>query len=150
MQSDVPGWSGRSLLVPLLLWGGILIVLMGLAYLLWKRSVLANVERLAIAQPEPPQEPVSEGAIDLPSPDDLQAAFEEGVAHVRAGQTEAGIARLREVVAVTPANDEAWFWLAVAAVKQRSYRTAERCFLQAKRYGHPEADKALDWLRKQM
>ena len=120
-----------------------------LAYLLWKRSLLAKVERLAIPETETGEGPVNEQAPAGPSEEEVQAAFQQGVALVRAGQAEEGIAELRKVVAAEPENNEAWFWLAIAAVRQKSYRLAERCFLQAGKHGHPEADKALAWLKKQ-
>ncbi|HEX5839768.1 MAG TPA: tetratricopeptide repeat protein, partial [Anaerolineales bacterium] len=150
LQNDAPNRSGRALIVPLLLWAGILIAVVVLAYLLWKRSLLAKVERLAIPETETGEQPVNVQPPAPPSAEDVQAAFQQGVALVRAGQAEEGIAELRKVVAAEPGNNEAWFWLAIAAVRQKSYRLAERCFLQAKKHGHPEADKALEWLQKQL
>ncbi|HEX2990270.1 MAG TPA: hypothetical protein VHO49_06305 [Anaerolineales bacterium] len=149
LQSDVRNRSGRSLVVPLLAWAGILIAVVVLAYLLWKRSLLAKVERLAIPESEAGEQPVDEQAPAGPSGEEVQAAFQQGVALVRAGKAEEGVAELRKVVAAEPENNEAWFWLAIAAVRQKSYRLAERCFLQARKHGHPEADKALAWLKKQ-
>ncbi len=123
---------------------------MVLAYLLWKRSLLAKVERLAIPETERGQEALIDPTRAGPSVEEVQAAFQQGVAFVRAGQAEEGVAELRKVVAAEPENNKAWFWLAIAAVRQKSYRLAERCFLQAKKHGHPEADKALEWLHRQL
>jgi Tfp pilus assembly protein PilF len=127
-----------------------LIAVVVLAYLLWKRSLLAKVERLAIPETEAGEEAVEEQTPAGPSAEEMQAAFQQGVSFVRAGQAEEGVAELRKVVAAEPENNEAWFWLAIAAVRQKSYRLAERCFLQARKHGHPEADKALEWLHKQL
>jgi Tol biopolymer transport system component len=151
LQNDIPNRSGRSLIVLLLVWAGMLIAVVVLAYLLWKRSLLAKVERLVIF----PETAAGEEAVDQatpagPSAEEVQAAFQQGVSFVRAGQAEEGVAELRKVVAAEPENNEAWFWLAIAAVRQKSYRLAERCFLQARKHGHPEADKALEWLHKQL
>ena len=82
-------------------------------------------------------------------PEDVDSAFRQGVELVRAGSTAEGRVELGKVVAARPEDEDAWFWLAIASVKEKSYRSAERCFLQAKKHGHPEADKALEWLKKQ-
>jgi TolA-binding protein len=150
LQSDVPVRTGRSLLVPLLVWASLLIAVMVLAYLLWKRSVLAKVEHLAIGESEAEHQPVTEEPAQGLSPEEVQAAFQHGVDLIRAERLEEGIAELRQVIAASPRDEIAWFWLGIASVRQKSYRTAERCFLQAKQHGHPEAVKALEWLRKQM
>ncbi|HSK67438.1 MAG TPA: tetratricopeptide repeat protein, partial [Anaerolineales bacterium] len=150
LQSDVPNRSSRSLIVLLIAWAGILIAVVALAYLLWKRSLLAKVERLAIPETEAGKEAVDQTTPAGPSSEEVQAAFQQGVSFVRAGQAEEGVAELRKVVGAEPENNEAWFWLAIAAVRQKSYRLAERCFLQARKHGHPEADKALAWLHKQL
>jgi TolA-binding protein len=118
-------------------------------YLAWRRSVLARVENLVVPEPELEEKPIADDQTPVPSAEEVQAVFQQGVELVRAGKTEEGIAELQKVIAAAPQNADAWFWLAIASVRQKSYRTAERCFLQAKRHGHPEADKALDWLRKQ-
>ena len=68
---------------------------------------------------------------------------------VHAGKTGEGIAELTKVITAEPENNIAWFWLGIASARQKEYRTAERCFLQAKRHGHPEAEKALEWLKTQ-
>ena len=71
------------------------------------------------------------------------------MALVHAGKAEAGFLELRKVITAEPKSAVAWFWLGIASVRQEDTRTAERCFLQARKHGHPEADKALEWLRKQ-
>lgn len=84
-----------------------------------------------------------------PSQAEMEKTFQEGVDLVRAGKAGEGLAALTAVIRTQPGNDVAWFWLGIASARQKDYRSAERCFLQAKRHGHPEADKALEWLRKQ-
>jgi Tol biopolymer transport system component len=151
LQSDTPNVDGRSLLFLLLLWSGALAVFVILVYVFWKRSVAANKQEEPVihgkkveAGPVIADEPALK-----PSPEEVETAFREGVEWVRAGKAVEGITELHKVIAAAPENEDAWFWLAIAAVRQKSYRTAERCFLQAKKHGHPEADRALEWLRKQ-
>jgi Tol biopolymer transport system component len=149
LQDDVPGQRFSSFLLPLLAGVVLLLGVAAAGYLTWKRSVLARVENLVVAEPELEEKPIADEQIPAPSAEEVQAVFQQGVELVRAGKADEGIAELQKVIAAAPVNADAWFWLAIASVRQKSYRTAERCFLQAKRHGHPEADKALDWLRKQ-
>jgi hypothetical protein len=66
-----------------------------------------------------------------------------GVFQIQEGDFTNGEEVLREVVSRSPRNAEAWLWLARAAAQQRQGRTAERCFLQAYRCGHPDALREL-------
>ena len=153
LQSDTPNAGGRSSVVPLLLWAGALVAVVVLAYLLWRRNQAATRPEAVIgpaaqAQAEVKPVHVPASAPQIP-PEDVDSAFRQGVELVRAGSTAEGRVELGKVVAARPEDEDAWFWLAIASVKEKSYRSAERCFLQAKKHGHPEADKALEWLKKQ-
>ncbi|HJS20202.1 MAG TPA: hypothetical protein VJ785_15755 [Anaerolineales bacterium] len=151
LQSATPSTNGILRLLPLLLWAIALIGVVLAAYFLWMRSVAAHPQQTPVAQ-----EAVQMEAVPQTSPasklsaEEVEDAYREGVELVRAGKAAEGIAELQQVVSATADNEDAWFWLAIANVKQKSYRTAERCFLQAKKHGHPEADKALEWLRRQV
>ena len=151
LESDLPFVSDRVAFLSICLWAGALIAIVILMVYLWRWSlrnskVSPPVEQKSLTEPEPP-------AAILPtpklSPEELEAAFRKGRELVHAGQADEGILELQKVVVAAPDNDEAWFWLGIAAARQKNYRTAERCFLQAKKNGHPEADKALEWLKKQ-
>jgi Tfp pilus assembly protein PilF len=124
-----------------------------LAYFVWRRTQsVSKPETVTVteAQVRAEAKPV-EGPASAPQvqPQDVDSAFRQGVELVRAGRTAEGRVELGKVLAARPENEDAWFWLAIACVKEKSYRSAERCFLQARKHGHPEADQALEWLKKQ-
>jgi TolA-binding protein len=152
LQSDSQPVTDWVVTLSLLLWAGALIAIVILMLYLWRRSTSSQkkVETPAEAvrdedMPAPPAATPS----PAPTAEEIQAAFQRGMDLVRAGKTEDGIAELTKVIAAEPENNLAWFWLGIAAARQQDYRSAERCFLQARRHGHPEADKALEWLRRQ-
>jgi cytochrome c-type biogenesis protein CcmH/NrfG len=143
--------DNRMVMLSLLLWAGALIAIVVLMLHLWRSwSIPSRPAKPLSAEPVveenivPTVEIVSE-----PSHEELEKDFQNGVELVRAGKAGEGITALTRVIRFEPENNIAWFWLGIASARQKEYRSAERCFLQAKRYGHPEADKALEWLRKQ-
>lgn len=71
-----------------------------------------------------------------------------GAELIRAGDVEGGISCLRKILEDEPENPRAWMWLGWAAVRQNDRKTAERCFRQAERLGHPKANEALSWLKR--
>jgi Flp pilus assembly protein TadD len=73
--------------------------------------------------------------------------LQQGIAQIRGEDTLEGYATLRRVVERAPRNAEAWLWMGWAAAQQKDHRTAQRCFLQAQRLGHPKAAQALEWLK---
>lgn len=151
LPTQVEASGSRASQFSFLLWAGALAGIAILMLYLWRLSRIPRAQAPA-PEPEPQVElqpaPVPEPA-PQPTPVDVDQAFQAGVALVRAGKAEQGMAELSKVIAVQPENEDAWFWLGVASARQSDLRAAERCFLQAKRHGHPEADKALDWLKKQ-
>jgi Tol biopolymer transport system component/TolA-binding protein len=140
------GLRKRVVMFSLLVWAGALIIIVVLMLYLWKRwSAPGQPAKTADEQKSSP----TAETVSQPSPEELEKAFQEGVSLVRAGQAAEGIAALSKVIRAQPGNDGAWFWLGIASARQRDLRSAERCFLQARRHGHPEANNALEWLRKQ-
>ena len=135
----------------LLLWAGALVAIMFLMLYLWRNwSVPPKQGNTPAAKPAIEEKivPTAETTLE-PSPDKLEKDFQNGVNLVHAGKASEGISELTKVIRVEPGNSAAWFWLGIASARLKDNRSAERCFLQAKRYGHPEADQALLWLRQQ-
>jgi Tol biopolymer transport system component len=150
--SELPGLiNNRVAMFSILLWAAILIASTVLMLYLWRRwSVPPKAEKAPVVQPSDEQKTVPAAENELKSStEELEQAFQSGVAQVRAGKASGGIAELTRVIHAEPDNDVAWFWLGIASARSKDYRSAERCFLQAKRFGHPEADKALEWLKGQ-
>jgi TolA-binding protein len=143
--------SNRIALFSILLWAGALAAIVILMLSLWRRPSVPRAQAKAAVV----ETPVEENVVPLPltesetSQEEVEKAFQSGVDQVRAGKASEGMADLTKVIRAQPGNEAAWFWLGIASARQKDYRSAERCFLQAKRHGHPEADKALDWLKKQ-
>jgi Tol biopolymer transport system component/TolA-binding protein len=149
VQTDT--MTNRIALFSILLWAGALITIMIVMLYLWSRwSAPSNAEKLPAAEPSAEKKTVlSAEEESKPSAEELEKVFRDGVDLVRAGKASEGIAELTRVIRANPGNDTAWFWLGIASARQKDYRSAERCFLQAKRHGHREADKALEWLKSQ-
>ena len=143
--------SDRVAMFSILLWAGALIAITILMFYLWRYgSAPAKQEKTAVAElPVEEKAAPAEESAPKPSREEADKYFREGVDLVRAGKASEGIAELSKVIGAEPGNNVAWFWLGIASARQKDYRSAERCFLQAKRFGHPEAGRALDWLRKQ-
>ena len=130
-----------------LLWAGALVAIVLLMFYLWRSgSVLRHKGKAREAEPQVQEQAIqsTETAAVL-----SRADLENGVELVCRGKASEGIAELNKVIHTEPENEIAWFWLGIASARERDYRSGERCLLQAKRYGHPYADKALEWLRKQ-
>jgi Tol biopolymer transport system component len=147
LEGNLPIVSDAVGLLSICLWAGALIAILILMVYLWRWS-LKYSRQSTPPMPEPPVETPAPAPVP-PASEEIDIAFRKGRELVHAGQAAEGIHELQKVVAAAPDNEEAWFWLAIASVRQRDYSTAERCFLQAKKRGHPEADKALEWLKKQ-
>jgi TolA-binding protein len=143
--------DNRVVMFSLLLWAGALIAIVILMLYLWRNwSVPPRPEKPLSAEPAVEEKIApSVEIVSGPSREELERDFQNGVELVRAGQAGEGIAALTRVIRSEPENNVAWFWLGVASARQKDLRSAERCFLQAKRHGHPEADKALEWLKGQ-
>jgi TolA-binding protein len=141
--------SSKTVTFSILLWAAALAAIAILIFYLWRRS---PVPRKTVKAPAtgtlfeeklvPP--PSTESGL---SQQEVEQAFRSGVELVQAGKASEGMTELSKVIRARPENDLAWFWLGLAYVSQKDLRSAERCFLQAKRHGHPEADKALEWLK---
>ena len=143
--------DNRVMMLSLLLWAGALIAIVILMLHLWRNWSIPPRTKKSLSA-EPPVEEKSTPAVEIvsePSHEELERDFQNGIELVRAGKASEGIATLTRVVRSEPENNIAWFWLGIASARQKDFRSAERCFLQAKRHGHPEADKALEWLKKQ-
>ncbi|MBV6395416.1 MAG: hypothetical protein HFACDABA_00992 [Anaerolineales bacterium] len=54
---------------------------------------------------------------------------------------------LRELVKSEGNNPEIWYYLGYDLVNMGDFANAEKCFSRAKQYGHPKADRALDWIK---
>ncbi len=108
---------------------------------------LPPVEEPAVAaEPAPP--PAEPAPPPTPAP--VQQMLEQGIAMVKSGQYVEALATLRQMTYLDPENPEAWMWLGWAAAKQRDLALAEHSFLQAQKLGYAgQAEKALEWLRKQ-
>jgi TolA-binding protein len=145
LQNDSPKGNSQLAMLAILLWAGALIAIVILMLYLWRQSSAAPKQ----AKEKAPDMPVEEKPAPLPSHEEIENTFQQGVELVRAGKAEEGIAQLTKVITAEPENNVAWFWLGIASARQKEYRVAERCFLQAKRHGHPEAEKALVWLKTQ-
>jgi TolA-binding protein len=143
--------DNKMVMISLLLWAGALVAIMFLMLYLWRNwSVPPKPENTTAAKPAIEEKiiPAAETTLE-PSHEALEKAFQDGVNLVRAGNASEGIDLLTRVIKAEPENEVAWFWLGIASARQKDHRSAERCFLQAKRHGHPEADKALEWLKGQ-
>ena len=81
--------------------------------------------------------------------ENCQEKLQEGIHLIKSDELDLGIKNLQQVINLSNENTDAWFWLGIAAVKQKQLRTAERCFSQAKKYGHSNAEEALQWLQNQ-
>lgn len=165
MRNDMLAVRGGQILIALLLCCVLMIGLAFLAYFLMKRRMARRIQEPPVQEVETKEEITPEEVIEEEikseeppavisepatetAPIDAEATFRRGRDLVHAGQAEEGMLELQKVIAADPGNNEAWFWLGIASVRQKDERAAERCFLQAKRHGHPEADKALEWLKK--
>jgi Tol biopolymer transport system component len=149
LQENMPG--NGVVMFSLLLWAGALVAIVILMLYLWRNwSIPRKIEKDPVS--EPPIEAIAfQVAAPAPetSPQEVEKAFQEGVNLVRAGKASDGIVELTKVIQAEPGNNVAWFWLGIASARLKDKRSAERCFLQAKQHGHPEADQALAWLRQQ-
>jgi TolA-binding protein len=128
-----------------------LIAIVILMLYLWRQSPRVRKDIGDLAPETPVEETIAPASKTAPKPsgEEVEKAFREGVELVHAGNAEEGIAELTKVITAQPENNIAWFWLGIASARQKDYRSAERCFLQARKHGHPEADKALEWLKGQ-
>jgi hypothetical protein len=145
LQHDNSKGNRQLTMLAILLWAGALIAIVILMLYLWRQSSAVPKQ----VKEKAPETPVEEKPSPTPSHEEIEIAFRVGVELVHAGKTGEGIAELTKVITAEPENNIAWFWLGIASARQKEYRTAERCFLQAKRLGHPEAQKALEWLKTQ-
>jgi Flp pilus assembly protein TadD len=75
-----------------------------------------------------------------PQADDL---VQDGIALANCGALEEADAVLRRAIELAPGSAEAWLWLGWTAVRQGDRCAAERCFVEARRLGHPRASQAL-------
>jgi TolA-binding protein len=149
MQADM--MSNGVVMFSLLLWAGALVTIVILMLYLWRNwSVPRKPEKAPLSEP-PVEEKIVPAAASVAetSPEEMEKAFQEGVSLVHAGKASEGIAELTRVIQAEPGNNVAWFWLGIASARLKDNRSAERCFLQAKKHGHPEADQALAWLKQQ-
>lgn len=76
------------------------------------------------------------------------ALLQRGISQVRSKDIKGGIATLHQYVDTAPGDSTAWLWLGWASALNNELRTAERCFLHARRLGNPQAEEALEWLNK--
>lgn len=149
LQSEVPLLNDSVMMLSFLLWAGALIAIVVLMLYLWRWSPAFRKQAKDPQLEQPLNLKTEQTPEPKPSRQEVENAFRQGVELLHAGRAEEGIVELMKVIAAEPENDTAWFWLGIASARQKDYRAAERCFLQAKRHGHPEADKALDWLKRQ-
>ena len=127
------------------LWIVLFLVAVALGSRLWQ-----NAQKSRAGSAAPPQ--LSSGLDPQPDPlpsQDVQELLREGIAAIRSQDVASGMDKLKGVIRIAPDNAEAWLWLGWAAFQDHQVRTAQRCFLQAKKLGHPQADKALQWLEAQ-
>jgi hypothetical protein len=61
----------------------------------------------------------------------------------RSGRLQEAFDKLRDIVQSEPENANAWFYLGLVCFEMKNYKDAERCYLRAKKFGHPKADEAL-------
>lgn len=105
------------------------------------------------AAPAPGAEPVPSAAVPPPPPPpvrEIDPLLQQGIAQVKAGDAAGGFVTLRQVLARSPEEPDAWLWLGWAAASQKQYDVAEKCFLRAQWLGRSEqAAKALAWLQRQ-
>lgn len=67
----------------------------------------------------------------------------QGIVQARNGNFSEAELLLRQGLQRDADNAEGWFWLGTVKLSQGEARTAERCFVQAERLGHPQAAAAL-------
>jgi Flp pilus assembly protein TadD len=77
---------------------------------------------------------------------ELPVILQRGISQIRNKDIHGGIATLHEYVDTAPGDSTAWLWLGWASALDNEFRTAERCFLHARRLGNPQAGEALEWL----
>jgi tetratricopeptide (TPR) repeat protein len=65
--------------------------------------------------------------------------FRAGLAEAQSGNLGESLCRFKQVTQLAPRHADAWLWLGRIASRQQDDRTAERCFAQAQRLGHPQA-----------
>ena len=75
--------------------------------------------------------------------------MDSGIESVKNGDLDEGHRYLRQVVQAKPEEASAWLWLGYISAQKQEYHAAERCFRAAKKYNHPKAGQALEWLEKQ-
>lgn len=151
LPGEVPKMNDKVVLFSIVLWVGALFAIVILMFSLWRSSKATGKQATPVTpEPSPEEKPVpAPEPQEKPTPDEVNAAFQQGVDLVHVGRAAEGIFELRKVIDAQPGNKAAWFWLGIASTRLKDDRSAERCFLQAKKHGHPEADQALDWLKKQ-
>lgn len=109
-----------------------------------------HVQKSKAGSAAPPQlSPGLDLRPDSLSPQQVQKLLREGMAAIRSQDVVSGTRKLKQVIQLAPDNAEAWLWLGWAAFQDNQARTAQRCFLQAQKLEHAQADKALQWLEAQ-
>jgi len=110
----------------------------------------STVEAADLRTEEPPgvEEPQGMDAPSL-SAEQIEQQMRHGMTLVRDGNYEEGHRTFRQIVQQNPDQAGAWLWLGYLAARKEDWRAAERCFRLAKKYHHPKADRALEWLQEQ-
>lgn len=97
-----------------------------------RESQKENEDRSPSTEPRSSSAAQIRRAIELAKGDRLQEAFDI----------------LQKIVQSEPNNASAWFNLGGVLASMGKPRDSQRCYLHAKRLGHPRAEEALDWLKQ--